>query len=330
MSVSIAIIKPNQVGFSIEKKDKQNETNEYLTDTVEDYIEIRKEDINQSEKLMDIIVTTLKLDDDIGGNTMTVHEEPGFFYQMCFVSLYDEEPGNSEISNINKNIRKLKQNKIANTLADNTHSVFGSVVLMKTKIEEDLTTCNVNITLNDVVNVLYNKFIHTGLIVNTRGEIQEKTYINPIELFLNIEKEKIGYYEYEILNKVLMLFVIKNGESELNEIGSKITHLSGNPEYFKDVYGTVFITLRNKIEDIRFSEHTYINIEKKDLEKMLSFYNTEILSESVNIEESINTASKNGKRTHINFYRILETLCDKHNLQFHENTQYQKRECRLN
>ena len=249
----ICIIDTNTLNYTSTDNNHDRITLDLLEEDIEDYI--TSININESDnnlELINKILDTIAATSEMMIYTTNIYEEKNYVYQMCHLSTYTES---KETSNINKNIISLKKNGIATILCDNTQNVYGKSIVLKYKINSDYSVSLVDLDLSDFLKLFTNKKINRGVYITVDGELKEIEYIgNPLSWVFPFEKTKnYKYYEIEIIGKIFMFFIeIKPTIDKVNKFASSM--------YKSVIKGDVYISVRNKIDDITITEPVYYNI----------------------------------------------------------------------
>jgi len=212
----IALIHPNL--FSPPTTANINFLFETIREQIEAYIEILP---LKENSLSDTIFECLKPETSYIIHTEKCYSDEDNTYQLCHVMSKGEKNGigislNEEHAEINGNIILMK---------------FG-YLLDKYEIE--------NITINEIVNVLQHTLIHSGLIIRANNNIDKFSFkLNPFEWMSENEIKNLAYFEIEILEMVLYIYIQKNPENDkLNEMASALLHENDIP-----IIGDIYLLL---------------------------------------------------------------------------------------
>lgn len=258
MSKSIAIIKTN-------KFDKLNITKKNYYESVKSEIEQYVSIINVYDT-QDMLVkmTETLLENKIEAlTTERAYETENEIYEICHSLHWSNFDSINPESFDHTDEDKILEfpNNIANILTHNSLKAYGVAVLIKNTYDNNGVCSLSNITIDDIIKLIYKKTIFRGLKVNTNEEMYEFEYINnPIEYIPLQERPKyIGSTEVKVINRALIMYVDSLTEKELeyNKIASFLTG--------KTVYGDVFIALRQipnalNYDDPEKPDYTDINI----------------------------------------------------------------------
>jgi len=271
----LLIIKPNNFEF---KKDLYYNNKEKLYQDLQPYIEHRTIEIND---MMEIIVNEIGLTPDLVGESETCYETAENVNQLCYVGK-------------NKNESEQKDLNIIATYL-NGDTVYGTAVLLNSKITENGTCVSGPITINDCANILYSKFVHKGIFIpfDENVSVTEYEYFaHPLEYLENSEN---GYLKYKLFETTFLSFNLGLfSEITSQQINKRATRLLGNAKLFGNV------VMLNKLP------HEFHDIDLSLFEKIykLSYgpLNKRELLESENTEGN----KINGLPVIMNRYRILE------------------------
>jgi hypothetical protein len=153
------------------------------------------------------------------------------------------------IYNICQDINDSKFNKLASQLTKNIN-VNGYMILIKRDISNDKLKY-LDFTVNDLVELIKNTFVHNSLIVKPNNNTDNNyiinfPYINDV-LESKIEEytfKNIRYYEHKFLDYILTFYcdtTIIQDDNNFNNLASTI--------FGKKIYGDVYITLTTTRED---------------------------------------------------------------------------------
>ena len=215
------------------------------------------------------------------GDTVTVHETDTNIYQMCFL-INDQETNESELNIIGYYLSGEK--------------VYGSCVVINSKIKEDYTCTPDLINCNVLVQILYGKFIHKGIVVNDNGDITEYDYFShPLEYLTNDINE---YNKYKSLDVEFMGFNLsihyemnQPKEAKVNAVATRIA-------------GTCKIS--GKAIIIAKTVHEYIDLSKKLFNKIDKLAFGPLFKRKLSEEETQEGSKINNLPIAINKYCIIE------------------------
>jgi len=186
------------------------------------------------------------------------------------------------IYNICVDINTPNYNKLASQLTHNIN-VEKSMILIKRDLS-DSTLKYIDFDISDLIELIKNTFVHTGLIIkpntnfNNNSEIIEYPYINDI-LEAKIEEytfKNIRYNEHKFIDYTLTFYsdiTASRDETNLNIIASTI--------YGKKIYGEVYLTLTTTREDYVNN----LNINKELLHELYYIYATK--SQEINFKKYV-------------------------------------------
>jgi hypothetical protein len=182
---------------------------------------------------------------------------------MSHLALFD-----NQFEEVNREIIKRKRNGIANVLCDNIYSVYGSVLITKSKISVDNTLEEDTLRESDIIDLFRNKKIQKGVLLDSIGSIIDVEFVgHPLSWVDPNKGYNYRFYEIEYLGKVFMFFIEKQPTINILNKNANLLYGSQNP-----IYGNVFIVVRNKIDDIRITENSYINVTKDTIKKILFLF----------------------------------------------------------
>lgn len=270
---SVAIINPNNIHYSELDKTHHRLSYDKLKEDIEDEIEIFQ--VNDARDGMEKIVEICKFDPDELIHTTMIYETENSIYYL--IHTIDDK---NEHENVNK---------IGIYLTKEQFRITGSVGIYKEELELDEAKVGNISNIDEIIKIYHQCFIHKACIINTKGEINEIKYIhNPIDWKRPDEANNIKFLEYEIFDKIMMVFIkLKPDKNELNEKASII--------YRGRIVDDVIFALRRKPEDVKQVEFIYESITKELINKILMILSVE--------QDEL----QNNKESKIyNFYTIVE------------------------
>jgi hypothetical protein len=307
-SMSIAIIKPNKFDkLSITKKNYYEEVKK----EIEQYVSI----INVSDT-QDMLVkmTETLLENKIETlTTERAYESNSEIFEICHSmhwSNFDSITINENHTDHSEEDKILEfPNNIANILTHNSLKVYGVAVLIKNTYQNGVCTMT-NITIDDIIKVIYKKTIFKGIRLNTDSEMFEFEYINsPLEYIHIQERPKyIGSTEIKVIDKALIMYVDSATEQNELKYNDFASFLAGT-----SVYGQVYIAFRQIPKAINYDDPEkpdYIDIDINtltniiDIFKSLKAYNT---FKNIEIEDE----QERNKPKITTFYSILSEYKEK-------------------
>lgn len=289
--IDILVIKPNTFEFNKQLYYKNIDT---LSNDISQFIEIKTIDFSE---MMDNIITIINLTPELIGHSPIVHETNTHVFQLCYVG--SDSPDDKELACV-----KVDDNKPTNNIASylNGEKTYGTVVALSSVINDDYTCTPDNITVNNIANILYSKFIHKGIYigVNENENIIEFDYSShPIE-FYKIEKEE-DFDNFKIIDAVFMGFslcmVIQKNPIN-NTINKRATRIFGTHR----INGDVLL--------ISKSTHEYYDLSTTIFNKIhcLSYGPLKLreLDENEKQAESVHEQKYKSTQTALNKYVILD------------------------
>ena len=234
MEITIAIIKENDFKFD---KDLYYDNKTLLENDISKLIELKT---ISHEIMMETIVLSIGLTHDTLGNSPIFHETSENIYQLCYV-------GNDEIIN-----KTLPKNSICSYLTgenvDTTTVIINSHIGLNKTYEPD------SITVNDIVNILYSKFIHKGIHLSYNNSPIEFNYFDhPIEYYNIKNEEDFNLYkahEFTFMGIELCMIIETN---PTNNINKKATRLLGTHK----INGNVLLIVKSSNEFLDLSLDLY-------------------------------------------------------------------------
>jgi hypothetical protein len=249
----VCIIDTNNVSFT----QNDNIISKFTLDDIEDYLEeyLSIKNIKDNENFIETIINEININQEVMIHTTNFYQTNNLVYQMYHISTYNYE----NTKDIDNQIKLKKRNGIANILLDSEYNVYGKVIISKVKINLDNSLSYLDMSIKDMYEVFRNKKIQKGLLVNVDNSIEEIEFINHPLSWIDIKKGfNYKFYEIQIFDKILMFFIqIEPEKNTYNKLASELFK-GENP-----INGNVFIAIRNKITDARFTENTYINFDKE-------------------------------------------------------------------
>jgi hypothetical protein len=272
MPFDIIIINPNNFSVSdyIPSKIKYDD----ILDFLKDHTTVIN--VSTPNDMMGTIINTLNLSQDIPGNTTTIFESTNYIIQMCH--LLDDTQ-----TIFNKPI-----NEIANiyckglTQPEKKDIIKGSVVCMKSKINQNDSFEVDSLTITELATILYRNCVKRGIVLN-KNSIDEFEYVaEPIEFMTMDEKLNTKFFEFNASEYIIKVFIeIKPSFDSINE---PLSALFGR----HNVYGRGFVTQQNV--DGRF-----VDLNMETFEKLLY-----VLSDRQKKESDEKTKDTD------NFYRLID------------------------
>ena len=237
---SIILIKKND--YNIDKNINIEDISiEKIKNDIKEYIEII--DVKNSSEMMNKIVELLGLSEHNVGCTSLCYEDNNFIYQLCHF----------------KDIKNKKEdlNCLASTLTTSKETVYNNSVLICSRITENYTCETESVTIDSLSELIYKKFVHTGIYLESDNTISEFKYrYSPFEKMTKEEIKNFQWIEVTIAGFVLKLYVqVIAKPDKINKLATKIK----GDSYIK---GNVYITIESH-------EFNYMDITKEILKKVL-------------------------------------------------------------
>jgi hypothetical protein len=265
--ISILSIKPND--FTFDRKKYYNNL-ALLKDDIMNYIEVITISHND---MMETIINQIGLTPELIGSSPVCYEDDKNVHQLCYASERDKELGvTTPITNPNK-----ISNYLINDVVENT------CVFLSSKIGPDRICEPENATIDELVKILYSKFIHIGMLIraDNKSPLREFPYgDHPIE-FYNVgeyDENKFKILEFDFISFALCAVI--DLQPENNIINKRMTRLVGNEVIYGDVlliqklpdaYLDLNYELFNKINVLSFGNiesRILTEDEKKDADKV--------------------------------------------------------------
>ncbi len=257
----VCVIKPNDISFTNYDNYLANFTKDKVEDYVEDYISIHNP--GSESDFINLLMKEINPTKETTIHSTIIYDDNNNVYQMSHLALFDEH-----FQEVNKEIIKRKRNGIANILCDNNYSVYGSVLITKSKISIDNSLEEDTLRESDIIDLFRNKKIQKGVLLDSNGSITEVEFVgHPLSWVDPNKGDNYRFYEVEFLGKVFMFFIEKNPTNNILNKNANLLYGGQNP-----IFGNVFISIRNKIDDIRMTENSYINLTIDSIKKILFLF----------------------------------------------------------
>lgn len=277
MTISIAIIKPNNFEFV---KDKHLHNLPQFYNELEQFISIQSVPF---EHMMESIVTNIEMIDntDLHGDTSVCYETDKNIYQICFLS--PETHPNKHDTNINKIAAYLCGEKI-----------YGTCVILNSKIEENCTCSPDNIDLHILTEILYKKFVHKGLFIScddSKAIIEYEFLQTPLEYDKETKSDEYRYLDIDLLGFTLSVFLKSTSNDPINK---RATKLIGEHK----VNGDILLATKTTYE--------YIDLTKDIYNKLIKLAEGPFIYRKLKEDEQENDKKINDLPVANNKYIILE------------------------
>jgi len=194
-----------------------------------------------SETMMEDIINNIKLTDQLIGNTGLCFETEFFVYQICYLDYSDKRNENEKIPN-----------GICSALLGD--DMWGDCVFICSRITENNTCVHAEARMDDLVSILYKKYVHKGIIVGNDNVLRERKFIELVDL-LGDNGNSYKMIEVPFLGFNLICYFKIVGNGVANKIASR---LIGN----NIVHGEVVIVMKS-------SETEYQDLTAKLFKKMI-------------------------------------------------------------
>jgi hypothetical protein len=278
----IALIHPNN--FIPSDISEINFTEEIIKDQIETYIEFVP--LSQNS-LSDTIIEQLKPERGFLIHTEKCYQDENYSYQLCHMNANDKE----------------KNNRIGKILNDEIADIRGNIILMKFEYSLDKYEI-VKITLDDIINILQQTLLRTGIVITPNDDVDEFHFkLNPFEWMSETEIKNLTYFEIEIFEMVIYIYIQKKPENnKLNNIASALLHENNIP-----INGNVYLVLTN-INGCFYPFH------KETFMKLVALMSCKDFNRKLNEEETnyknsfivINNRFKEYKKNHSEKYIRFE------------------------
>jgi len=153
-----------------------------------------------------------------------------YVYQAIFKMPADQKSYNSQIE---------ESNKLAIQLLNEKFFVNGNMIIIKRSIINNEFDY-VDMTYEDVTNILRSQFLHKAVIIEVNKNITEANYIfNALEINFNQSHlDNSRFFEFRFLDYRLFFHIDKNAEKTNNNL-----NIVASIIYGKQIYGNVLISL---------------------------------------------------------------------------------------
>lgn len=174
------------------------------------------------QNMMGAIVNEIDLTAELIGHCPIFYETATNIYQVCY-------KGDDSKIKIQNNVTDELENKICSYLVG--EKIYGKAVIINSLILPSNTCTTADVTINEMVDILYSKFFHKGICVsanvNDIAHVIEFDYSShPLE-FYNI-KDESEFDNYKILDvefmgfSLCMVIEIKPKNDVVNKIATRI------------------------------------------------------------------------------------------------------------
>lgn len=264
---TVAIIQPNKV----EAGDNCLNSLESCTTLVE----------TDPEHMMETVVDSIGATPELIADTCMCYEDYNYRYQLCHVSMKDNGGKDNED----------ELNCTASYLCYGRVCVYGTAVLLRSKIQDSMICTPCSTTFNDITDVLKTKFVHTGVRVAEDGTVTEYTFkADPLE-----GREHDGWRWMEAPLCRFNCIVIFQTNPENAKVNKKITKFVGRTR----LYGDVLVVTKT-------TENEYSNCDKMLFNKLLEVSGGSMSSRTLLKDEIDEDRKIDGLPVIVNRHRILE------------------------
>jgi len=223
--IKIICIKPNNFCFS----GGNNDTKEFIKSQIIDYID---EIELLPENMMEHTIKWINMQPEDFGDTLICREDDKHIVQVCYKSHNGQEANNDDI------------NAIATFMNLTRQKIHGNVSVLCSVINHLDHCVHASITSDDIVDILYKRLHHTGIIVQPDDSITEFTFMDNPLICIDTEQQK----NYQFIESTLLKFNLIAGiekEPKNNKINKYATKILGK----YPVYGDVIFVLRIDDQD---------------------------------------------------------------------------------
>lgn len=242
--MQIIHIKPNQFMFD---RIKYFENKKLLEQDIMEFVEVLEIDDNE---LMYNIVTILDIKSDKTlGNTSICHETSKNIFELCYVGVENMENQQLEQSDIKDD----DKNNLASFLCGENVSKHG--IFFSSQINEEFYCEKASVTLSEFIDILYSKFVHTGIVISDDKYNLFTYFEHPTEYYRITNQE--DFNKYELLNTDMFGFGLTALiEKETTNINRTATRFFG-----RKIYGTVLLIAKtdNAYYDLSLNVFTKLN-----------------------------------------------------------------------
>jgi len=193
----------------------------------------------------------------MNGNTLLLYSDDKIIYEVLFLE-------NSK----NQNDENL--NDFGSITNIELYPIYGDCAIVKTSINKDILV-NEIIYKNDLIDIFYNNFYHTGVMVNNNSDMKELIFSGdkPLTIIGNTFK---NHFIHEIFGLQFVIYE-ERGDTFKNELVSKLCGKTISGRTFVCLLSPIFFKkfFNNKISILLLITSLLSNIDKttqieKDLE----------------------------------------------------------------
>lgn len=212
------------------------------------------------ETMMEVVVDGIGLNENLIADTILCYEDSKVRYELCFVSLKDNGQEDNE----------EKLNGLSSYLVLGGKQTYGQTVLIKCNIKENDTCENADLTLSDVKNILFKKFVHQGIKINLNGTETFTFNVDPMEIVE--DSSNWQYLEVNLFKFNLIMFVQVNPDP--NKINRVATRIAGNHR----IAGTVLLCTKS-------TETQFIDLDQDSFDKLLALATDRLSARNIEDKE---------------------------------------------
>lgn len=241
MQFNIAFIPPNNCCY----KNNDNDINlTAIKALISEFITFVETD---HHNLMDKICSIIKLTPNYVGDTDIVYETCDNLVQICYLSL--------ENNNLQENEDDF--NMLASIFA--AKKIYGNAIILNARIDSTTYKCSdLTITLDELVDIFYKKYVHKGIYCAHNGEIKEFNYnFSPLEyLKLPEGNNEYSIVEFNSFNFYFSAYFKTKSSDPVNKVASRLL--------CKKVFGDViFGMITTEHENLDFSRVLFMEFYAK-------------------------------------------------------------------
>lgn len=226
--------------------------------------------------MMEYIIDTIELTNDLMANTLTCYEDNLIIYQLCFID--DPKTPHKEL------------NQLSTELVYEKTEIYGPAVLMCSLISDNLTCTPYTTNIESIKNLYEFRTNHKALLIDDQTITQINFKNNPLE---NIENaSEYAWFEHNILSFNLIIYMKKQSSPAINK---KITKLLGTYK----VSGPIIIALKKYA-------HDYEDMNEMLFNKLMKLCSGPMKKRVLTVEEKKDPEEIDGLYTINNSYVILE------------------------
>lgn len=250
--IQVISFKPNSFSFS------EGNSRESIKDSIKDIVVVHEV---LPADMMELVVEITEMKPEDFGDTIICRETGSFINQVCYKSHIKNQTNDEEL------------NCLATFLTLTRQKIHGSAVFIKSTIDSQGMCQHDSSTIDDIVEILFRKVNHIGIILKTNNTIEEFNFKdNPISYLNSDDQNNLQFIEMPFLKFNLVAGIEKAPKN--NKINKLATKLSGKHR----VHGDVILLSR-------IDEHEYDSLEKDTIESLLIIASKNLSSRELTDEE---------------------------------------------